>query len=48
MGRPPRHPTKCTRTSAKDQYEIHSTDVRVGDWHGKGYKRADLWDAWAR
>ena len=30
------------------QYEIHSTDVRVGDWHGKGYKRADLWDAWAR
>jgi hypothetical protein len=30
------------------KYEITRADVRVGDWHGKGYKRADLWDAWER
>jgi hypothetical protein len=30
------------------QYEIRRTDVRIGDWHGKGYKREDLWDAWRR
>jgi hypothetical protein len=29
-------------------YGIKSTDVRVGDWNGKGYKRADLWDTWTR
>jgi Protein of unknown function (DUF3631) len=30
------------------QYEIHSGEVRIGQWHGKGYKRSDLWDAWTR
>jgi Protein of unknown function (DUF3631) len=30
------------------KYEIRSTDVPVGDWHGKGYTRADLWAAWTR
>jgi hypothetical protein len=29
-------------------YEISRTDIRIGDWHGKGYKREDLWDAWTR
>jgi hypothetical protein len=30
------------------RYEITRSDVRIGDWHGKGYKRGDLWDAWTR
>jgi len=30
------------------RYEVSSTSVRVGDWTGKGYRRADLHDAWAR
>lgn len=30
------------------RYEVKSTEIRVGDWHGKGYKREDLWDAWSR
>jgi hypothetical protein len=30
------------------QYGITSTTVRVDLWHGKGYKREDLWDAWTR
>jgi hypothetical protein len=30
------------------KYEVSSTDIRVGDWHGKGYKREDLWDPWQR
>ncbi len=30
------------------QYGVASTSVRIGDWHGKGYRREDLWDAWQR
>jgi hypothetical protein len=30
------------------RYEIRSTTVRIGEWHGKGYKREDPWDAWSR
>jgi hypothetical protein len=30
------------------QYEVTSTTVRVGEWHGKGYKCEDLHDAWSR
>lgn len=30
------------------KYEISSKPVRIGDFHGKGYTRADLWDAWTR
>jgi Protein of unknown function (DUF3631) len=30
------------------KYEISSTSVRVDEWHGRGYRRADLWDAWER
>jgi hypothetical protein len=30
------------------QYEVTSQSVRVGGWHGKGYQRSDLWDAWSR
>ena len=29
-------------------YEISSKDVRVGEWHGKGYAREDFHDAWQR
>ena len=29
-------------------YDVKPLDVRIGDWHGKGYKAADLADAWAR
>lgn len=29
-------------------YEIGSTTVRVGDWHGKGFRRDDFFDAWCR
>ena len=29
-------------------YEISSKDVRVGEWHGKGYAREDFYDAWQR
>ena len=30
------------------RYEVSSTSVRVGDWTGKGYRKEDLHDAWAR
>jgi hypothetical protein len=30
------------------QYEVHSGNIRVGDLIVKGYKRADLFDAWTR
>jgi hypothetical protein len=30
------------------QYGVHSTDIRIDLWTGKGYRREDLWDAWAR
>ena len=30
------------------RYQIKRSDVRIGEWHGKGYKREDLWDAWTR
>jgi Protein of unknown function (DUF3631) len=30
------------------KYGISSKDVRIGDWHGKGYKREDFYDAWER
>lgn len=30
------------------QYEVKSTTIRIGEWHGKGYKAEDLWDAWSR
>jgi hypothetical protein len=30
------------------KYDITPKDVRVGNWHGKGYKREDFWDAWTR
>ena len=29
-------------------YEISSKDVRVGEWHGKGYAKEDFYDAWQR
>jgi hypothetical protein len=29
-------------------YEISSKDVRVGEWHGKGYATEDFYDAWQR
>jgi hypothetical protein len=29
-------------------YEICSKDVRTGEWHGKGYLKADFHDAWQR
>jgi Protein of unknown function (DUF3631) len=29
-------------------YEISSKDVRVGEWHGKGYAKDDFYDAWHR
>lgn len=30
------------------QYGVRSKDVRDGEWHGKGYARADLHDPWSR
>jgi hypothetical protein len=30
------------------QYGIKSKDIRIGDWHGKGYTREDLADSWSR
>lgn len=29
-------------------YGVRSTSVRVDEWHGKGYRREDLHDAWMR
>jgi hypothetical protein len=29
-------------------YEISSKDVRVGEWHGKGYATEEFYDAWQR
>lgn len=29
-------------------YGVKPKDVRIGSWNGKGYGRADLWDAWTR
>ena len=30
------------------QYGIKSKDIRIADWHGKGYTREDLADSWSR
>jgi hypothetical protein len=30
------------------EYDIKSGDIRIGEWHGKGYQRGDFLDAWAR
>jgi hypothetical protein len=30
------------------EFDVHRADIRVGTWHGKGYRAADLWDAWER
>ncbi|RWD33361.1 MAG: DUF3631 domain-containing protein [Mesorhizobium sp.] len=29
-------------------YGIKSKQIRIGDWTGKGYDRADFYDAWQR
>lgn len=30
------------------KYEIKPRDMRIAEWHGKGYEQADFVDAWAR
>jgi hypothetical protein len=48
IGKPPKKLDARGLAQRLRKYDITSTTVRVGDWHGKGYKREDLWDAWNR
>jgi hypothetical protein len=49
-----RSATNCSPVNARGlahrlrQYDVRSCEVRVDLWHGKGYKREDLYDAWTR
>ena len=29
-------------------YDIVSKNIRVGEWHGKGYAKEDFYDSWER